>query len=224
MTATRTLPKQGRGAENFDRKFRRFFEKTFAKGKKLKTRSSRPFVERAFSPNTAARTVPDLRRIPCCASLATRRPRPQKADVREIRFGGGARRAPPYSFANEPSAETTEPRSRTSANVPDIMPQVFVLSSGGEKRLRRRRTPPLRGIFFGGCKTFEFRGEFVLLDFVVHCFFAYAEFAGRESTTTSAGDERFEKSEPFDLRQRQTGEPASGGRRNGGAIRRVKRD
>lgn len=68
---------------NASEKNERFFEKkAFAKGKKLKTRLVRPFRRGAFSPNTAARTVPDWRRIPCCASLATRRPRPQKADVR----------------------------------------------------------------------------------------------------------------------------------------------
>ena len=45
-----------------------------------------------------------------------------------------------------------------------------------------------------------------MLNFVVHRFFANAEFARGETTATVASDERFEKSRSFDLRKRQTGE------------------
>ena len=73
MTATRTFAKKGKI----------FRKKNVREGKKVENAALRfERIRRAFSPNTAARTVPDWRRIPCCASLATRRPRPQKADVR----------------------------------------------------------------------------------------------------------------------------------------------
>ena len=86
------------------------------------------------------------------------------------------------------------------------------------RRLKNRR---FRDAVF---KIFEFRGEFVLLDFVVHRFFANAEFARGESTTAVASDERFEESEPFDLRQRQSGEAERRRRRNVGATGRAKRN
>ena len=73
-------------------------------------------------------------------------------------------------------------------------------------------------------EIFEFRGEFVLFDFIVHRFFANAEFARGETTATVASDERFEKSEAFDLRQRQPGESERRRRRNVGATGRAERN
>ncbi len=217
MTATRTVAKK-----------RRFFDKkAFAKGKKLKTRGARPFRRDAFSPNTAARTVPDWRRIPCCASLATRRPRPQKADVRgaepEKRDAVGVGVA---VKSNRPAggAGRSKERERTS----------FLLSFFDElcqrgpeaRRESANRSASVESRFFRDAtrEIFEFRGEFVLLDFVVHRFFANAEFARGETTATVASDERFEKSEAFDLRQRQSGESERRRRRNLGATGRAKRN
>ena len=73
------------------------------------------------------------------------------------------------------------------------------------------------------CEAFEFRGEFVLFDFIVHRFFANAEFARGETTATVASDESFKESESFDLRQRQTGETERRRSRKVGASGRSKR-
>lgn len=83
------------------------------------------------------------------------------------------------------------------------LPKDFV--NGGRERTRRGERGALvenRLLRRGACETFEFRGKFVLLNFVVHRFLANAEFTRGETTATVASDERFEKSEPFDLRQR----------------------
>ena len=219
------LPKRvNDGDANADRKKKEFFDKkTFAKGKKLKTRPFDRTSRSAFSPNTAARTVPDWRRIPCCASLATRRPRPQKVDVRgsesQTRRGERRRRR---SKTNRPTGcrGRSNERERTSPTL-SLLKEIcqrgatgaplFVRAGLGERRLGGNA---IRDIF-------EFRGEFVLLDFVVHRFFANAEFSRGKSTATVASDERFEKSETFDLRQRQPGEAERRRGRNVGATGRA---
>ncbi len=221
MTATRALAKKRKIFKIFRKK------KAFAKGKKLKTRLVRASDKSAFSPNTAARTVPDWRRIPCCASLATRRPRPQKADVR----GSEPEKRDADGVGVAVEIESTGGRSGTlegaRANVDFIIAFRRILSTGGSGRIgvgKRRRLRENRRFRNAVVKIFEFRGEFVLFDFVVHRFFANAEFARGETTTTVASDERFEESEAFDLRQRQTGESERRRRRKLGATGRAERN
>lgn len=197
----------------------------------MKTRPFDRSPRSAFSPNTAARTVPDWRRIPCCASLATRRPRPQKADVRGSRAEkrDAERRRRSRSKTSRPADGRDARRSASERRFYYRSSENFV---NGERRNAERGTAfatgcaliknrLLRNVIF---ELFEFRGEFVLFDFVVHRFFANAEFARGESTATVASDERFEKCEPFDLRQRQTGESERRRRRGVGATGRAERN
>ena len=125
-------------ASAFEKSGENFSKKAFAKGKKLKTRLVDRSPRSAFSPNTAARTVPDWRRIPCCASLATRRPRPQKADVR----GSEPEKRDAVGVDVAVKIESTDGRSGTlagtRANVVFIIALLRILSTGGEETAARR--------------------------------------------------------------------------------------
>lgn len=217
MTATRTLAKS-----------ERFFEKKRSRReKKLKTRLLRANAEkRVFSEHSGedrSGFAPDsLLRESCDPPPASSKSRRSRFRTRKTRRGKRRRRR---SKTNRPTGGggRSKERERTSLLL-SLLTEICQRGGDGAAAVEkgrllknRRRRNAIRDIF-------EFRGKFVLLDFVVHRFLANAEFTRGETTATVASDERFEESEPFDLRQRQSGETERRRRRNVGATGRAERN
>lgn len=211
MTATRTLAKKA---------VKNFFEKSVREGKK---------VENAIPKNERreARFLRTQRRGPFRIGAGF-------PVARVLRLAARVLKKPTFAVPN-PKNETRLRRRRGRNQVDRRAERDARRSAQTSALLSRKKRFCQRGetavealienrrLGNAVFKIFEFRGEFVLLDFVVHRFFANAEFSRRESTTAVASDEGFEEGEPFDLRQRQPGE-SERRRRNVGATGRAKRN
>ena len=216
MTATRTLAKKT---------VKNFFEKAFAKGKKLKTRFQGTKAEkRVFSEHSGedrSGLAPDsLLRESCDSPPASSKSRRSRRRTRKRDAVGVGVRG---RNRIDRRAERSVPRNANKRRFHYRVSPNFVNGGRTFDDGRRSKERALKGRFAEevGFETFEFRAEFVLLNFVVHRFFANAEFARGESTATVASDERFEKSRSFDLRKRQTGEAERRRRRKVGAFART---
>ena len=214
MTATRTLAKS-----------EVFSLKNVREGKKVEnaTRSTG---------RRKARFLRTQRRGPfriCAGFPVARVLRPAARVLKKPTFAGPnpkneTRLASAFAVEKESTGGRRATLERARANVDFIIALLRILSTGGTGRaaserersavaaegtegaalIEKRALIEARFLRRAAREAFEFRGKFVLFDFVVHRFFANAEFARGETTATVASDERFEESESFYFRQRQS--------------------